>query len=86
MPEATFVHADFTALELAAASFDAVVSFYAFNHVPRELLAPTNGQGWRRDAPVAHRFVASDAPDHFLRLGQRFLGSAIECVETVTLG
>jgi ubiquinone/menaquinone biosynthesis C-methylase UbiE len=41
VPEATFVHADFTALELAAASFDAVVSFYAFNHVPRELLAPT---------------------------------------------
>jgi len=52
----------------------------------RDLLAPTNGQGWRRDAPVVHRFVASDAPDHFLRLGQRFLGSAIECVETVTLG
>lgn len=33
-----------------------------------------------------HRFIASDAPDHFLRLGQRFLGSAIECVETRTLG
>ena len=52
----------------------------------RDLLAPTNGHGWRRDAKVDHRFVASDAPDHFLRLGQRFLGSAIECVETVTLG
>jgi glutamate racemase len=52
----------------------------------RDLLAPTNGHGWRRSAPVVHRFVASDAPDHFLRLGQRFLGSAIECVETVTLG
>ncbi len=34
----------------------------------------------------AHRFIASDAPEHFLRLGQRFLGSAIECVETLTLG
>ena len=34
----------------------------------------------------AYRFIASDAPDHFLRLGQRFLGSAIECVETLTLG
>ena len=33
-----------------------------------------------------HRFIASDAPEHFLRLGQRFLGSAIECVETLTLG
>jgi glutamate racemase len=35
---------------------------------------------------VTHRFIASDAPDHFLRLGQRFLGAAIECVETLTLG
>ena len=35
---------------------------------------------------VSHRFIASDAPDHFLRLGQRFLGGTIECVETLTLG
>lgn len=41
VPEAEFVHADFTALELEPESFEAVVSFYAFNHVPRELLAPT---------------------------------------------
>ncbi len=41
VPEAEFVHADFTAIELEPESFDAVVSFYAFNHVPRELLAPT---------------------------------------------
>lgn len=33
-----------------------------------------------------HRFVASDAADHFLRVGQRFLGEAIDRVETVTLG
>ena len=39
-PEGDFVHADFTELDLPAASFDAVVSFYVFNHVPRELLAP----------------------------------------------
>lgn len=32
------------------------------------------------------RFIASDAPDQFLRLGQRFLGSAINHVETITLG
>lgn len=35
---------------------------------------------------ATHRFIASDAPDHFLRLGQRFLGSAIDRVETLTLG
>jgi cyclopropane fatty-acyl-phospholipid synthase-like methyltransferase len=41
VPGAEFVQADFTALELESESFEAVVSFYAFNHVPRELLAPT---------------------------------------------
>jgi SAM-dependent methyltransferase len=40
LPEAEFVCADFTELELPAGSFDAVASFYVFNHVPRELLAP----------------------------------------------
>ncbi len=33
-----------------------------------------------------YRFIASDAPETFLRLGQRFLGAAIERVETITLG
>jgi glutamate racemase len=33
-----------------------------------------------------YRFIASDAPEQFLRLGQRFLGAAIDRVETVTLG
>jgi glutamate racemase len=40
----------------------------------------------RTALPVRHRFVVSDAPDQFLRVGQRFLGSAIECVETVAVG
>lgn len=38
VPRAEFVVADFTELALASDSFDAVVSFYAFNHVPRERL------------------------------------------------
>jgi glutamate racemase len=33
-----------------------------------------------------YRFIASDAPDTFLSLGLRFLGSAIDRVETRTLG
>jgi SAM-dependent methyltransferase len=40
IPGAEFVCADFTELELPDGSFDAVLSFYAFNHVPRDLLAP----------------------------------------------
>jgi SAM-dependent methyltransferase len=39
VPEAEFVCADFTSLELAPGSFDAVVAFYSFNNVPRDLLA-----------------------------------------------
>src|SRR5579862_556246 len=48
IPRATFIRADFTDLELPAASFDAVASFYVFNHVPRELLGPllTSIHGW----------------------------------------
>lgn len=33
-----------------------------------------------------YRFIASDAPDTFLRVGQRFLGASIDRVETITLG
>jgi SAM-dependent methyltransferase len=44
IPEAEFICADLTELELPAGSFDAVVSFYVFNHVPRELLAPLLGR------------------------------------------
>jgi SAM-dependent methyltransferase len=40
VPAGEFRHGDFTAVDLAPTSFDAVVSFYAFNHVPRELLGP----------------------------------------------
>ncbi len=45
----------------------------------RGLRAPAESRG-------EHRFVASDAAEQFLRMGQRFLGSAIERVETKTLG
>ena len=33
-----------------------------------------------------YRFIVSDAPDQFLRAGRRFLGSAIERVETYAFG
>lgn len=51
IPEATFVTADLTELDLPACSYDAVVSFYVFNHVPRDLLAPLLGRirGWLVD-------------------------------------
>jgi SAM-dependent methyltransferase len=63
IPEADFVCADFTELELPSGSFDAVASFYVFNHVPRELLAPLLGQihGWLRPGGwMLSAFGASD--------------------------
>jgi glutamate racemase len=36
--------------------------------------------------PPTHRFVVSDAPDHFSRTAGYFLGAPLEHVETVTLG
>ena len=45
----------------------------------RGLLAPAAGAAVRR-------YVASDAPDQFLRMAERFLGAPIEGVETHTLG
>ena len=44
IPEASFMVADLTELELPPASYDAVVSFYVFNHVPRDLLSPLLGR------------------------------------------
>jgi cyclopropane fatty-acyl-phospholipid synthase-like methyltransferase len=38
VPEAEFLHADFTTVDFEPGSVDAVAAFYSFNHVPRELL------------------------------------------------
>ena len=48
IPEAEFVCADFTELQLSPASIDGVIAYYTLNHVPRELLAPllTRAHGW----------------------------------------
>jgi cyclopropane fatty-acyl-phospholipid synthase-like methyltransferase len=38
VPEAGFLHADYTELELQAGRYDAVVALYTFGHVPRDEL------------------------------------------------
>jgi len=49
------------------------------------LCAPTDGFATHGFARVpTHRFIASDAPDRFLTLGRRFLGSTIANVEHIT--
>jgi SAM-dependent methyltransferase len=61
---ANFVHADATTIELAPGSFDAVVSLYAFNHVPRAELPPLVQRiaGWlRRGGHAVLTFGMSDS-------------------------
>jgi SAM-dependent methyltransferase len=66
VPDATFIHADMTALDLPPASLDAVVAFYSLTHVPRaDLPALLDSiHGWLRPGGV---FIATmgaqDAPD-----------------------
>ena len=65
IPEAEFICADFTELELPTGSFDAVASFVVFNHVPRELLAPLleRVHGWLVPGGwLLTAFGASDLP------------------------
>lgn len=66
VPDATFIHADMTAMDLPAASLDAVTAFYTLTHVPRADLPAllTAIHRWLRPGGV---FVATmgaqDAPD-----------------------
>jgi cyclopropane fatty-acyl-phospholipid synthase-like methyltransferase len=65
IPEAEFLCADFTELELPGGSFDAVASFYVFNHVPRELLSTLLGSihAWlESDGWLLGAFGQSDNP------------------------
>jgi cyclopropane fatty-acyl-phospholipid synthase-like methyltransferase len=64
-PGAELLCTDFLVVELPAESFDAVCSFYVFNHVPRELLAGLveRTAGWLRpDGLFMHAFGVADNP------------------------
>jgi SAM-dependent methyltransferase len=63
VPEATFLQGDLTTIEFEPGSLDAVVAFYVFNHVPRELLPGIFGRirTWLR--PGGHFLAALGAGD-----------------------
>jgi SAM-dependent methyltransferase len=66
VPEATFIHADMSALELPPASFDAVVAFYSLTHVPRADVPGllTAVHGWLRPGGILIASMgAQDSPD-----------------------
>ena len=62
-PRATFVRADFTSIAFRPSSFDGVVAFYVFMHVPRDEVAPTFGRifGWLR--PGGHLMLTMSTID-----------------------
>ena len=65
VPGGTFLRGDFTAVDLPEGSFDAVVSFYAFNHVPRDEQGPTfrRAFGWLRPGGVFCLSLGAGAHD-----------------------
>lgn len=66
VPEATFIHADMSALDLEPASLDAVVAFYSLTHVPRADLPGLLGavRRWLRPGGILIASMgAQDAPD-----------------------
>jgi ubiquinone/menaquinone biosynthesis C-methylase UbiE len=65
IPDATFVHADFTELELEPESFDAVVAAYVLNHLPQEELGPLArlvGRWLRPGGYLLATFATNDNP------------------------
>ena len=65
LPTGTFLHADVLKADFRPASFDAVVSVYAFNHLPREELGPffRRIHGWLRPGGwFCASFGTSDNP------------------------
>jgi SAM-dependent methyltransferase len=63
VPDATFVHGDYTCLDFPAASFDAVAGFYAFTHLPPGELPRVLGRiaTWLRPGGVLVATMGSGA-------------------------
>ena len=60
---------------------------YSAEQTAREVRQLLSERGLLSDASApTHRFYATDAPGQMLRLGRRFLGDAIERVETLAIG
>ena len=74
VPQATFIHADLTDLALAPSSFEAVVAYYVFNHVPRELLSPTLARAYDWLTPGGHLLAVFGTSDQHSWSGD-FLGA-----------
>jgi len=81
LPQATFIHADLSALAFAPRSFDAVVALYVLLHIPRAELDPPLGRvaSWLRPGGLllANTLVreGSEAVEQWLGMPMFFSGS-----------
>jgi cyclopropane fatty-acyl-phospholipid synthase-like methyltransferase len=74
VPSARFVRADFTTTIFRPASFDGIVAFYAFNHVPQEELAPTLSHVFAWLRPGGHLMLSLGANDTQNAIQEDWLG------------
>ena len=82
VPDATFLQADMTALDLPAASLDAVVAFYSLTHVPRADLPALLDAIHRWLRPGGVLVATMGAQEHPTR--SRTTGSVCRCSSATT--
>jgi SAM-dependent methyltransferase len=63
LPDANFIQADFTNIELPSGAFDAVVAFFVFNHLPRVEHAPMFERVWSWLRPGGRFMLSLGASD-----------------------
>ena len=74
VPEAVFQQGDLTRIEFPDGSFDAVVAFYVFNHVPQAEQAPAFERIFRWLRPGGRLMASLGASDTADEIQEDFLG------------
>lgn len=75
LPRGTFLHDDFTNVALPDAAFDAIVSFYVFNHVPRNEQGPMFVRAFEWLRPGGRFMLSLGAGNTFDAIQEDWLGA-----------
>jgi len=87
VPHATFVVGDFASMAFRSASFDGIVAFYVFNHLPQGELAPTFERTFAWLRPGGRLMLslpttaAEDRVEEWLGVPMFFSGVTLESAE-----
>ena len=63
VPSGNFIHGDAGSVEFPAASFNAVISFYTLEHIPREELQTILGRVYRWLRPAGYLLLSTEPGD-----------------------